>query len=171
METNLSSVLAGLTTGIYVLTVAENGHCHGMSASWVTQVSGAPPLIVAAVDNGHFSWAAVMRTGVFGLNVIGVRGKALEDYFYSARARRADNLDGIDFELSPVLRVPWLGLAMASIEARVTETHVTGDHTLFVAEPAGARLASPDRPLTSLDLDYVYVGGKELIARDRSRWP
>lgn len=170
MEAELSRVLADLTTGIYVLTVAENGQYHGMSSSWVTQVSGTPPLLVAAVDNGHFSRAAIMRTGVFGLNVVGTRGKALEDYFYSARARRIDNLNEVDFKPSPALGVPWLSLAMASIEARVTQSRVIGDHTLFIAEPVGVHLASPDRPLSSLDLDYVYVGGKNLVARDRSGW-
>jgi flavin reductase (DIM6/NTAB) family NADH-FMN oxidoreductase RutF len=171
METDLTRVLAELTTGIYVLTAADQEHYHGMSSSWVTQVSGVPPLFTAAVDNQHFSRSIIARTGAFGLNVVGVRGKALEDYFYSARARRADNLDEVEYELSPKLRVPWLRLAMASIEARVTQSFVVGDHTLFAAEPVGVRINSPDRPLTSLDLDYVYVGGKQLVARDRSGWP
>ena len=32
------------------------------------------------------------------------------------------------------------------------------------------RIAINYRPLTSLDLDYAYVGGHEVIARDRSGW-
>jgi flavin reductase (DIM6/NTAB) family NADH-FMN oxidoreductase RutF len=57
-----------------------------------------------------------------------------------------------------------------ALEARVVASHVAGDHTIFVASPIAARVASNDRPLTSLDLDYVYVGGKGVIARDRSGW-
>jgi hypothetical protein len=34
----------------------------------------------------------------------------------------------------------------------------------------GVRIASRERPLTSLDLGYVYLGGKQVIARDRSGW-
>jgi len=89
--------MAALTTGIYVLTVADGDHHHGMSSSWVTQVSGTPPLFSAAVDNEHFSRSVIGRTGVFGMNVVGARGKALEDYFYSARARRADNLTEVEY--------------------------------------------------------------------------
>ncbi len=170
MESDLAFALASLTTGIYVLTAADGDHHHGMSSSWVTQVSGAPPLFSAAVDNDHFSRSIIMRTGVFGMNIVGSRGKVLEDYFYSARARRADNLTGLDYVLSPVLKVPWLALAMVSIEARVSATHVAGDHTIFIAEPAGVRVVANDRPLTSLDLDYVYLGGREVIARDRAGW-
>jgi len=162
--------MAALTTGVYVLTVADGDHHHGMSSSWVTQVSGTPPLFSAAVDNEHFSRSVIGRTGVFGMNVVGARGKALEDYFYSARARRPDNLTEVEYELSPALKVPWLKLAMVWIEARVSASLTVGDHTIFVGEPLGVRLGTGERPLTSLDLDYVYVGGKGVVARDRKGW-
>ncbi|MGH7933865.1 MAG: flavin reductase family protein [Candidatus Binataceae bacterium] len=170
MDSELARALADLTTGIYVLTVADGANHHGMSSSWVTQVSGVPALFSAAVDNAHFSRAIVARTGVFGFNIVGARGKALEDYFYSSLARRPDNLREIEYELSPLLGVPWLKLAMASIEARVVDSVVAGDHTIFIAAPVGVRINGADRPLTSLDLDYVYLGGREVIARDRSGW-
>lgn len=170
MEKNLGRALASITTGIYVLTVAEGGTYHGMSSSWVTIVSGEPPLLSAAIDNSHFSHAILMRTGAFALNIVGARGKALEDYFYSSRARRADNLSDIEYDLSPALGLPWLKLAMVSIEARVTDSLAAGDHTIFVAAPIGVRIDAGDRPMTSLDLDYVYLGGKEVIPRDRDGW-
>jgi flavin reductase (DIM6/NTAB) family NADH-FMN oxidoreductase RutF len=170
MEADLAQALAALTTGIYVLTVADEEHHHGMSSSWVTQVSGVPPLFSAAVDNEHFSRAIIVRTGVFGMNIVGGRGKELEDYFYSARARHADNLAELDYELSPVLKVPWLKIAMISIEARVSASCVAGDHTIFIAEPVGVRIGAGDRPLTSLELEYVYLGGREVILRDRTGW-
>src|SRR6202158_1696998 len=140
MDNELARTFASLTTGIYVLTVVDGGHHHGMSSSWATQVSGEPPLFTAAVDNNHFSRAALARTGVLGFNVVGARGKALEDYFYSSRARRPDNLTDIEYELSPTLGVPWLKLAMVSIEARVVNSVVAGDQTIFVARTLGAGL-------------------------------
>src|SRR5215469_10230905 len=137
MEKDLGQAMCALTTGIYVLTVADGGQHHGMSSSWVTQVSGEPLLFSAAVDQNHFSRPIIARTGAFGLNVVSVRGKALEDYFYSPRAKRADNLSELKYELSPKLGVPWLDLAAISIEARVTTSLLVGDHTIFVAEPLG----------------------------------
>jgi flavin reductase (DIM6/NTAB) family NADH-FMN oxidoreductase RutF len=126
--------------------------------------------VMAASDTGHFTRDVVARTRAFGLNVVGRRGKELEDYFFSPRARRADNLDTVAYELSPRLAVPWLKLAAIAIEARVVASHRAGDHTLFIAQPRGVSIRAGDRPLTSLDLDYVYVGGKEVIARDRTGW-
>jgi flavin reductase (DIM6/NTAB) family NADH-FMN oxidoreductase RutF len=170
MDISVARAMAALTTGIYVLTVCEGERRHGMSSSWVTQVSGEPPLIMAAVDNAHFTNGMIARTGAFALNVVGSRGKALEDYFYSAHARRLDNLDEFETAPSPILGMPWLAMAAVAIEARVVQRAVAGDHTIFIAEIAGVRIGAPDRPLTSLDLDYVYVGGKQVIARDRTGW-
>ena len=170
MDSALAAVFASLTTGIYVLTVADGGHYHGMSSSWVTQVSGEPALFMAAVDVQHFSGQVVARTGVFGLNVVGHRSRHLEDYFLSAASRRPDNLDKVAYELSPGLGVPWLKDAAASIEARVVDAVTAGDHRLLIAQPAGVRVNQADRPLTSLDLDYIYLGGRTVIARDRSGW-
>lgn len=170
MDASLARVMADLITGIYVLTVAEGGLHHGMSSSWVTQVSGNPPLIMATVDNGHRTRAMIERRGALGLNLVGRRNRALEDYFLSARARRPDNLAEFDYELSPQLKVPWLRVAMASLEARLVESRPAGDHSLMIAAPVSVRLNQRDRPLTSLDLDYVYLGGSEVIARDRSGW-
>jgi flavin reductase (DIM6/NTAB) family NADH-FMN oxidoreductase RutF len=170
MDEDLARALGALTTGIYVLTVADGNRHHGMSSSWVTQVSGTPPLFSAAVDNEHFSHGIITRTGVFGLNIAGARGRVLEDYFYSARAKREDNLSDLEYALSPLLGVPWLGLAMISIEARIVSATDAGDHTIFVAAPIGVRIRDNDRPLTSLDLDYVYLGGKTVWQRDRRGW-
>lgn len=167
MDRQLARVLADLTTGIYVLTVADHEVSHGMSSSWVTQVSGTPLLIMASVDERHLSRQVIARTGAFGLNLIGHKSRALEDYFFSAQARRPNNLEGWEYDLSPTLHVPWLRAAMASLEARVIDSKTAGDHCLLVAEPMRVRINSSDRALTSQDLDYVYLGGKEVFARER----
>ena len=112
MDPALAAVLASLTTGIYVLTVAEGDNHHGMSSSWVTQVSGEPALLMAAVDVQHFSGQIIIRTGTFGLNLVGHRSKHLEDYFLSPASRRPDNLREVPYAASPTLGVPWLTAAL-----------------------------------------------------------
>jgi flavin reductase (DIM6/NTAB) family NADH-FMN oxidoreductase RutF len=161
-DRSLLQALAALTTGIYVLTVRDGERRHGMSASWVTQVSGEPPLLMAAVDRRHGTHDLLGRTGRFALNVVGGRGQPLEDYFFSAAARRPDNLDAIAWHDSPA-GLPYLRDAMVNLECGVIGQHGAGDHTLFVAEVTHAAVRGADRPLTSLDLEYVYVG--EVIRR------
>jgi flavin reductase (DIM6/NTAB) family NADH-FMN oxidoreductase RutF len=162
MERQLATALAGLTTGIYVLTVRAGERQHGMSSSWVAQVSGVPVLIMAAVDQQHVTHQMVLESGAFAINIVGAQSKHLEDYFYSAQAQRPDNLTPFALE-SGRTGAPWLRDALASLDCRLVSTHAAGDHTLFVGEVVEARVRSTDRPLTSQDLPYVYLGGKVLF--------
>jgi flavin reductase (DIM6/NTAB) family NADH-FMN oxidoreductase RutF len=157
VRSDLLRALTAVTTGIYVLTVRDGDERHGMSASWVTQVSGDPPLIVAAVDRAHRTHAVLERTGAFALNVVGERGRHLEDFFHSARAQEADNLATVAYE-DGASGLPILHGAMVSLECRVQQSHAAGDHTLFVASIERVAERGNDRPLTSQALDYVYVG-------------
>jgi len=157
MEPALARALAALTTGIYVLTVRDGDRRHGMSSSWVTQVSGDPPLVLAAVDRRHFTHDILARTRRFALNVVGQHGRTLEDYFYSPASHRPANLQEVAWDDSPD-GLPLLRDAMVSIECRVEQTVEAGDHTLFVATIERVTHRADDRPLTSQDLDYIYVG-------------
>lgn len=157
MEDRLAHALASLTTGIYVLTTADGEERHGMSSSWVTQVSGDPPLLAIAVDRAHRSHHLLERTGVCALNVVGGRTRHLEDYFLSAAANQSDNLAAIAHELH-LAGVPVLTEVAVALVCRVRASHPAGDHTLFVAAIEDLITRETDRPLTSLDLEYVYVG-------------
>jgi len=158
----LIKALSVVTTGIYVITVRNEDRRHGMSSSWVTQVSGDPPLLMVAVDRQHFTHDIIARTGRFALHVVGERGRHLEEYFVSSKARRPDNLEAVAYEDSAG-GLPLLPGALASLECRVEASHTAGDHTLFVATVEQVTMRRGDRPLTSQDLDYVYVG--EVVPR------
>jgi len=162
MEPHLAEALAALTTGIYVLTVRAGSVQHGMSSSWATQVSGEPVLLMAAVDQQHFTHQMILDSGAFALNIVGDRGKHLEDYFYGAASRRPDNLAPFVLETG-VTGTPMLRDALASLDCRLVSTHPAGDHTLFVGEVLQARVRTQERPLTSRELPYVYLGGKVLF--------
>ena len=162
MDPRLARALAALTTGIYVLTVRDGDRRHGMSSSWVTQASGDPPLVLAAVDRRHFTHEILARTRRFALNVVGQHHRHHEDYFYSPASRRPDNLDKVTWDDSPQ-GLPVLRDAMVSLECRVEQAINAGDHTLFVAAIERVLWHHDDRPVTSQDLDYVYVG--EVVPR------
>jgi len=168
MEAHLATALAALTTGIYVLTVRAGSRQHGMSSSWATQVSGDPVLVMAAVDQQHFTHQMILDSAAFALNIVGVRSKHLEDYFYSAQSRRPNNLEAFALETG-VTGTPLLQDALASLDCRVVSRHVAGDHTLFVGEVVEARVRTSDTPVTSQDLPYIYLGGKVLFDQHNRR--
>jgi flavin reductase (DIM6/NTAB) family NADH-FMN oxidoreductase RutF len=156
--------LKEITTGIYVLTVRSRDVRHGMSSSWVTQVSGEPPLIVASVDRSHLSNGLIRAARRFGLNVVGRQSRKLEDYFYSPAARAENNLGSFATIESPN-GVPLLAEAMLGFECAVEAEHEAGDHTLFVARVEWVRRGRRDTPLSSLELEYVYLGTGRIVKR------
>jgi flavin reductase len=162
MELQLAQALAALTTGIYVLTVRSGARQHGMSSSWVTQVSGEPVLIMAAVDRQHATHGLILDSQAFALNVLGHQSRQLEDYFYSAQSRRPDNLTPFPLETGAT-GSPLLQEALASLDCRLVSSHTAGDHTLFVGEVVEARVRTAQTCLTSHDLPYLYLGGKVLF--------
>ncbi len=162
MDALLAQALAALTTGIYVLTVATDDQQHGMSSSWVTQVSGEPVLVMAAVDLQHITHGLIVESSAFALNIVGRKSKALEDYFYSSQARQPNNLRPFALETG-CTGTPLLQDALASLDCRLVSTHVAGDHRLFVGEVVDVRVRDADQPLTSHDLPYIYLGGRILF--------
>ena len=89
MDDNLARAMAALTTGIYVLTTQENGRCHGMSSSWVAQVSGEPVMFTAAVDNAHFSNGVIAQDESIRAERRGrARARAGRLLLFGARASR-----------------------------------------------------------------------------------
>ena len=155
--------LKEITNGIYVLTVRHGEIRHGMSSSWVTQVSGEPPLVMASVDR-HRSHSLVQAALRFGLNVVGRRSRSLEDFFYSRAAKAENNLGDLATIDAPS-GVPLLAAAVAGFDCSVIDEHEAGDHTLFVAQVVWARRGGADSPLTTLDLDYVYLGTGRIVKR------
>jgi flavin reductase (DIM6/NTAB) family NADH-FMN oxidoreductase RutF len=128
-----------------------------MSSSWVTQVSGTPPLVAIAVGRDHRSHALLAESGLCALNVLSARTRHLEGYFFSDACRRPDNLDTVAHEIHPT-GAPVLSEIDAALVCRVRAAHETGDHTLFITEVVEAIVRRSERPLSSQDLEYVYVG-------------
>jgi flavin reductase (DIM6/NTAB) family NADH-FMN oxidoreductase RutF len=156
--------LKEVTTGIYVLTARRGDVRHGMSSSWVAQVSGEPPLLAVSVDRSHFSHGLIRATRRFGLNVVGRASRGLEDFFYSSAARAQNNLEGFATVEAPS-GVPLLVDALVGFDCVVEQEIEAGDHTLFVARVESARRGALDEPLTSLDLEYVYLGTGRIVKR------
>ena len=156
--------LKEITNGIYVLTARRGDVRHGMSSSWVTQVSGEPPLLAASIDRAHISHGLVRATRRFGLSVVGTRSRKLEDFFYSKAAKAENNLGGFATVDAPS-GVPLLVDALVGFDCAVEAEHEAGDHTLFVARVEWARRGERGRPLTSLDLEYVYLGTGRIVKR------
>ncbi len=155
MEKSWQQALGQMTYGIYVLTTFYQEEINGMIASWVSQISYDPLLLMAAVHPNRYSHGLIEQSGCFALHV---PAKGQSDFL-----RRFKGPDpGKKFADLAWQRgttgCPIIENCLAWFECRVTATYRPGNHTLFLGEVVGAGVGIGGNPLTTLDYDGVYLG-------------
>jgi flavin reductase (DIM6/NTAB) family NADH-FMN oxidoreductase RutF len=149
--------LSCMVHGIYVLTASHEGEINGMIASWVSQVSYEPPMIMVAVHPNRYSHRLIEKGGAFALHIISRERKDFLKRFKGpdpaskfASLRWSKGITG----------APLLEDCIAWLECRVKTSMSPGNHTLFIGQVVDARLFSTGDPMCTLDYDGVYRGEK-----------
>jgi flavin reductase (DIM6/NTAB) family NADH-FMN oxidoreductase RutF len=124
----LRGALGCFPTGVIVITASSDGTEHGMTANSFTSVSLAPPLILVCIDN-NARMARLLERGMhFGLSILSADQEEVSRHFAGQRASAGE----VQFAWRG--GVPFISNAAASFLCRATDCHVTGDHTLYLAE-------------------------------------
>lgn len=155
MDPEIREGLGRFTNGIYVLTSFFGSEKNGMIASWVTQISYEPPMVMVAVHPGRFTHHLIEKSGLFALHVIGERQSEMLTRFKAPEP--SEKFRGLDW-FEGDKGCPILKDCIAWIECEVREKSSPGNHTLFTAEILKAKVCSEDKPLCTLDLGGRYLG-------------
>ena len=155
MQDALLKNMAHMTYGIYVLTTRAGETINGMIASWVSQVSYDPPLIMAAIHPHRYSHRLIEQSGTFALHIVAQnRGE------YLARFKGDDprrKFDGIPWEKGKT-GCPILKECIAFVDCTVNTSYKPGNHTLYIGEIVEADCFSDAHPLKTSDYDGQYLG-------------
>lgn len=144
-----------MTYGIYVLTTRFDDIINGMIASWVTQVSYEPPLIMVAVHPNRYSHSLIEKSRAFVLHVLDRSQKDMLERFKGPEPGK--KFHGIPWETGKT-GAPILKNCMAWFELTVKKRHVPGNHTLFIGEVINSGTKSTGTPLCTLEYCGMYVG-------------
>jgi flavin reductase (DIM6/NTAB) family NADH-FMN oxidoreductase RutF len=155
MQAHWRSAFGQMTYGIYVLTTRHENTINGMIASWVSQVSHTPPLVLAAVHPNRYTHGLLTESGVFALHILDRSQKEMLARFKGPEPER--KFDDLDWRAGqtgcPVLRD-----CLAWFECRVIDRPAPGNHTLFIGEVIQAGSPAKGTPLTTLDYEGQYTG-------------
>ena len=153
------SVLEHLACGLHVLTVKRDGEEHGMTASWVSQASFHPPMVVVAVENRSKTIGMIRDAHHFALSVLRAGQRDVAEKLGRASAGAPQKLKGIKTKPAPASGVPVLADALGWVECRVVATLPSGDHTLVLGEVIEAGVEHEGaQPLTSHEAGLDYGG-------------
>jgi flavin reductase (DIM6/NTAB) family NADH-FMN oxidoreductase RutF len=155
MEREWERMFAKMTYGIYLLTASHREEINGMIASWVSQVSYDPALVMVAARANRYSHHLIEEAGSFALHVL-----ARTQVDWIARFKGPDpkaKFSQIEWTRGST-GCPILADCIAYAECVLRGDYRPGDHTLFVGEVVDSRVFAEKDPLCTLDYDGIYLG-------------
>jgi flavin reductase (DIM6/NTAB) family NADH-FMN oxidoreductase RutF len=157
MNEELLNNMAHMTYGIYVLTTRYENIINGMIASWVSQVSYEPPLIMVAVHPNRYSHDLLKKSGHFALHILDreqmdllARFKSPDPESKFASVAWREGMTGC----------PILTDCIGSLECRIQQTLSPGNHTLFFGHVVNTVFNEKNIPLCTIDYEGCYLGKK-----------
>jgi flavin reductase (DIM6/NTAB) family NADH-FMN oxidoreductase RutF len=145
---------AALVHGVYVVTTRVHDKINGMTASWVSQVSLNPLLVMVSIAPPRYSHDLIKESGIFAVNVLTPEQVDLGKRFGYKSGRKVDKFAGLDY-LTAATGAPILPQAYGYLECKLVHTFTAGDHTLFVGEVVAAKILNPQAaPLVLKKSDF-----------------
>jgi len=151
------TLLRKIPHGVFICGVAEGEEVNGFTASWVTQGSFEPPLVVMAVRADSTSNGVIQRTGRFALNVLAADQKDLAAVFFKPQKALGGRFDAAPFQLG-ALGLPILDDALGAVECQLVGQVAVGDHTVFVGQVKSAVLHRDGAALELGSTGWQYGG-------------
>ena len=148
------AALSKFASGVTVVTTRDaNGRLHGITVSAFASVSLKPPIVLVCIDNATVSHYAFAESGMFVVNILKSDQIAVSQQFATPYL---DKFDGVEYELSES-GVPILAGTLASLVCRISDSLISGDHTVFFGEIDRAIIDSGE-PLTYFSGSYRHLG-------------
>ncbi len=157
-QSGVDAALRHMPYGVYIVTTRGPQGDHGLTASWVTQVSKDPPMIAVALHKSARSVGVVESAGAFVVNILSLDSAPLAEKFFTP-------IDRFGTPPQPAvsrgtLQTPILGEAIGWLECQVRNRIETGDHIVFIGEVLAGGLKSDSVPLTTIAAGLGYGGVK-----------
>ncbi|HWI50384.1 MAG TPA: flavin reductase family protein [Rummeliibacillus sp.] len=132
------TAMGKFATGVTVIATEVDGDIHGMTANAFMSVSLQPKLVVISISEKANMLYLIKESGKFSVNILSAEQQELSQLFAGQlkeqRKVAFENLDG----------VPVIEGAVAQISCEVTNTHVEGDHTLFIGKVTAIEVTDED---------------------------
>lgn len=129
------AALGRFASGVTVITVSTaDGGVHGMTASAFCSVSLRPPLVLVCVDQLAETYLHLRERCCFGVSILRQDQEALSEFFADPeRNPDAAYRLGVSYK-KMASGMPVLNDALAQIDCTVVDSHLAGDHSIFVGQ-------------------------------------
>jgi len=155
MDPQTAEAFRHIPYGIYVLATKRHEQTWAMIASWVSQISYSPPLLLVALRHNRPAIPVIQESGFFSLALLKRVQKQFVSLFKHPIAQPMIEEFFIDNKKEGP---PYLKDALASWVCRVWSSFPVGDHVLFIGEVQSALSNREGEPLTTAAYGKTYIG-------------
>lgn len=128
-QRQLRDALGAFVTGVTVVTTRDKeGVAHGVTANSFSSVSLEPPLILWSQALTSRSFSAFRDADHFAVNILAEDQMAISNHFAKSRD---DKFNGVAYR-DGLGDVPVVDGAAAYLECVKVESHLVGDHMLYI---------------------------------------
>ena len=129
MSQAMADLFRSISTGVYVVGVANAVRSNAFTAAWVMPVSFQPLLLAVSINPQHSSYALLKQGSGFSVNVLSAEQLALAAHFGSSSQH--DKLTAVDWRPGHT-GAPLLTEVLACFECETVADYPAGDHRLVL---------------------------------------
>ncbi len=129
-DAQFKHALSHFASGVTIVTTEHEGTDYGLTVASFASLSLSPPLVLVCISKSSSSHEPIVESGKFGVSILGSDQESVSGRFAS---RGGDKFAGLDVRRG-TLGVPLVGNALATLECRVRDQVVGGDHSIFIGE-------------------------------------
>ncbi|HEY6141454.1 MAG TPA: flavin reductase family protein [Thermoanaerobaculia bacterium] len=129
-DAQFKHALSHFASGVTIVTTEHEGTDYGLTVASFASLSLSPPLVLVCINKSSSSHDPIAKSQKFGVSILGSDQEAISGRF---AARGGDKFAGLDIRRGST-GVPLVGNALATLECRVHEQIIGGDHSIFIGE-------------------------------------
>ena len=151
-------IIGHFATGVTVITTAQEGWLHGMTANAVASLSLDPLLLLVCVDKTANMHEQIAKAGRFGVNILTGDQENISRTFAATTQPEQNALQGMAYRMGEH-GSPIIDDVLAHLECEVVDRAEGGDHTIYIASVLSGGLDEEGAPL------LFYRGGYRRLER------
>lgn len=125
-------IAGNFATGVTIVTTANEGRLHGVTANSFTSVSLDPMLLLVCVDKKALGHGELERCGSFGVSLLAADQEDVSNLFAKTGEPEPGRLRGDTAFRYGASGCPLIEGALAHLECELHAKVEAGDHTIFV---------------------------------------
>jgi flavin reductase (DIM6/NTAB) family NADH-FMN oxidoreductase RutF len=150
-----------------------SGKANFMAVGWCSRANAAPPMILCAIGNHHYTQKGIKETGTFSVNLPSSDLLVKVDYCGIVSGEKSDKSEIFDVFYGSLKTAPMIRECPVTIECRLVQAVPLPTNTIFIGEIAAAyadgrviedgkpNFAAVDPLLLTMPDNRYWILGKE----------